>query len=329
MIREALEIWTRLPTPLLQGSFSIERFSNSNVFLAKSIDGCMGLILVNSDIEKIDLQLKHLSVSYYPELDNNVSGEKVGKCLVVVADIGVDEELLLRIIISIKEYVSVGFINGSDFIRILKEVIKTFETIQISKTEVIGVWGELFFLNFLIKNYAVDSDAKATLMRSWEGTSSRQIIDFKFLLNDLAIEVKTTSANKRIHSIRGHHQLMPPSGIQNLYYLSIKIIDTSSGISCLQLHNSIRRNFDNLDHLSAFDERVLIRGKKLCQNDSYYFSPIVTIDSSLYASSDIPRPPITKGVLNPQWEANFEDLSPLTSSVTSTIFSIVSGCLTT
>ena len=328
MIQEALEIWARLSTPL-QDSFSIERFSNSNVFLAKDKEDRMGLILVNSDIETIDLQLKHFSVSYFTELDNKVSGLKEEKCLVVVADIGVDEELLLRIIVSIKEYVSAGFINGSDFIRILKEVIETFSTIRISKAEVIGLWGELFFLNFLLKNYAVDSDAKATLVRSWEGTSSRQIIDFKFLLSDLAVEVKTTSGSKRIHNIGGYQQLEPPLGIQNLYYLSIRIVDLSSGLSCLQLHNSIRGNFVELNHLSEFDERVLMRGKKLCQNDSYYFSPIVTIESSLYTSSDIPRPPITRGVINPQWEVNFEDITPLKSSFTSSIFSIVSSCLTT
>jgi hypothetical protein len=329
MIKEALEIWARLTTPILQDSFSIERFANSNVFLAKDKDDCMGLILVNSDIETIDVQLKHFSVSYFTELDNKVSGLKEEKCLVVLADIGVDQELLLRIIISIKEYLSAGFIKGSDFIRILEEVIETFTTIRISKAEVIGLWGELFFLNFLVKNYAVDADAKARLVRSWEGTSSRQVIDFKFLLNDLAIEVKTTSGSKRIHHIGGYHQLMPPLGIQNLYYLSIRIVDSSSGLSCLQLHNSIRENFVELNHLSEFDERVLLRGKKLCQNNLYYFSPLVTIESSLYTSVDIPRPPITKGIINPQWEVNLEDLTPLTSNFTSSIFSKVSNCLTT
>jgi hypothetical protein len=327
MIQEALEIWTRLTTPLMQDSFSIERFSNSNVFLAKDKQNRMGLILANSDIEETNLQLKHFSVSYFKELNNTTSGLKEEKCLIVVADIDVDEELLLRIIISMKEYLSTGFINGSEFMRILEEVTETFATIRISKSEIIGAWGELFFLNFLIRNYAIDPDAKATLVKSWEGTSNRQMIDFKFQLNDIAIEVKTTSGSKRVHHIGGYHQLVPPSGIGNLYYLSVRIVDSTSGLSCLQLHNSIRENFVDLRDLSEFDERVLMRGKKLCENNSNYFSPLVTIESSLYSSVDIPRPPVTNGVINLQWEVNFEDLSSLPSDFTRSIFSQVSSCL--
>jgi hypothetical protein len=326
MIKEALGIWARLSTPSLKDAFSIERFSNSNVFLAKDKENRMGLILANSDIEAVDLQLKHFSVSYFKELDNKVSGMKEKKCLVLLADTDIDDELLLRIIISIKEYLSAGFINGSDLIRILKEIIETFATLQISKSEIIGLWGELFFLNFLIKNYAGDSEAKAKLVKAWEGTSSRQKIDFKFPLSDLAIEVKTTAGFNRIHHIRGHNQLIPPSGIQDLYYLSLKIVDSISGLSCLHLHNSIRENLFEKDSLSEFDERVIMRGKKLCLNNSNFFSPLITLESSLYSSMNIPRPIITNGVINPQWEVNFEDLSPLSSKISNSIFYEVSSC---
>ena len=326
MIQEALIIWNRLAIPKRNESFTIERLANSNVFLAKDYKGSLGFILVNSDVFSSDLRLKHFEISFYKELQNK-SGNCIERdCLVFLADVDVDSELLIRVIVAINDFLTTGTISGSYFIKVIREIVEFFLLVPTGRSQVVGVWGELFFLNFLVKNFTMDVFDAITVVRSWEGTSSRKIVDFIFKHRELAVEVKTTTSSNRLHHIMNHNQLVPPLGMKSLYYLSIRADEVKNGVSCLQLHDAIRNRLKGSSFISEFDERVLIRGRNVCQDDSIILSPMISIESSLYNAEEIPRPEILPGVLNLSWDVDFANQSPLPTKKVKSIFREVSKC---
>ena len=326
MIQEALVIWKRLPIPKRNESFAIERLASSNVFLAKDYKGSLGFILVNSDVSSSDLRLKHFEISFYKELQNNTGNCIERDCLVFLADVDVDSELLIRVIVAINEFLTTGTISGSYFIKVIKEIVEFFLLVPTGRSQVVGVWGELFFLNFLIKNFTTDVFDAISVVRSWEGTSSRKIVDFIFKHRELAVEVKTTTSSNRLHHIMNHNQLVPPLGMKSLYYLSIRADELENGVSCLQLHDAIRNRLKGSSFISEFDERVLIRGRNVCQDDSIILSPMISIESSLYNAEEIPRPEILPGVLNLSWDVDFASQTPLPTKKVKSIFREVSKC---
>lgn len=78
----------------------------------------------------------------------------------------------------------------------------------------IGLFGELFFLEFLLETIGPD-----TAVAAWQGPLSEEH-DFSF--ESVTVEIKTTSSERRRHTIHGLTQLVPVRGLP-LTLISIQV----------------------------------------------------------------------------------------------------------
>ncbi|WP_333473497.1 PD-(D/E)XK motif protein [Lolliginicoccus lacisalsi] len=98
----------------------------------------------------------------------------------------------------------------------------------------VGLFGELLFLSHLIHTVGVGS-----AYDSWIGFDSEE---HDFAMQALHAEIKTTTSERRRHTINGIHQLVPPLE-QPLALISIQLTRTtrSQGQSLTDLVSTIRR----------------------------------------------------------------------------------------
>jgi hypothetical protein len=124
----------------------------------------------------------------------------------------------------------------------------------------IGLFGELLVLRHVIRTLGPER-----ALQSWQGPLSEEH-DFTFDQNH--VEVKTTSAERRLHVINGLTQLVPTVGIP-LYLLSIQLTRSTpiAGRNLPSLISDVRR-VAGLD-TSAFDLRVRRQGWRADDADLY------------------------------------------------------------
>lgn len=91
----------------------------------------------------------------------------------------------------------------------------------LTREKEIGLFGELLFVEFLIA-----TTGSSAAIEAWQGPLSEEH-DFTFA--KLTVEVKTTSSERRVHTIHGLTQLVPGPGLP-LSLISIQITRGSPGL---------------------------------------------------------------------------------------------------
>ena len=190
------------------------------------------------------------------------------------------------------------FLNG------LSDIV---EKKQKRYSDILGCWGELFFIDFLIsKNlYSV-----ADILDSWESPGSRMLHDFKFCTNNFLFEVKTTTNdNNRIHEFMSLSQMTATVGFTG-YLVSIKAIqDNIGGVSCWELQRKITSYFSHdLVLLARFNQLKIIRGEKLLNDEFFKFSTIGEEALRFISFLDVPKPDCPINVIDVSWSADCEAL---------------------
>lgn len=190
------------------------------------------------------------------------------------------------------------FLNG------LSDIV---EKKQKRYSDILGCWGELFFIDFLIsKNlYSV-----ADILDSWESPGSRMLHDFKFCTNNFLFEVKTTTNdNNRIHEFMSLSQMTATVGFTG-YLVSIKAIqDNIGGVSCWELQRKITSYFSHdLVLLARFNQLKIIRGEKLLNDEFFKFNTIGEEALRFISFLDVPKPDCPINVIDVSWSADCEAL---------------------
>ncbi|AMY54741.1 hypothetical protein A3L23_03416 [Rhodococcoides fascians D188] len=106
----------------------------------------------------------------------------------------------------------------------------------------LGLFGELLILERLVNLVGID-----TALKSWQGPSAGQ---HDFVLEQVNLEVKTTSSEKRSHMLHGYYQLVPVGGSE-LCLLSIQLTrnGASGALGLPELVDRVRSRVGQYRHL--------------------------------------------------------------------------------
>jgi hypothetical protein len=303
MLAKIIDIWfNKLKTPT-EDSLSFEIIEGTNLFLTKNHENKIGLLIENTIEIPASFKLKNFDFIYYPSLINKNKNQEHRNCQLILANQNVDPEFLIKLLIGIFDLDNTKYITSTDLIKILNELRYVFDIESISENEIIGVWGELYFL-YQVLGILENKNDLITIVNSWEGTSSRKKIDFRFLKQKAAFEIKTTKDDHRIHHISGHEQFLKPLGFDNLYFASIKIINDDAGYTCSDLFSLISTLLVNQELISIFKDKCILRGNSFCNNKIYRYTPRDTF--SYYNSNSFTLPNIPIGVSKLEWEQDFD-----------------------
>jgi len=323
IVSKALDIWeNKLKSPQKDGLFAIERLNDSNLLLAKDFENKVGFIIENALQVKNYRAFKKFEISFFDKLLNPKSREVHHKCLIVLFDKNINADFLIRILVGLMERSLLNKkVTSKEFIEVIRKVSETFDLSISSTQEIVGAWGELFFLSKLIQLSNSDVFLQSRVIKSWESVLGRKKIDFRFDGTQIAVEIKTTTKEERIHHIAGIDQVTPPLGFSDAFFLSFRIVeDDNIGESCHDLHKKIRNSLVTKDLQLEFDERVLIRGAFVCKNRDLRFSCKDEITDSFYFFSKIPKPVLPKGVVSVEWNVDFDRIKPIGKSKSNNVF---------
>lgn len=186
----------------------------------------------------------------------------------------------------------------------------------LTKDQQVGLYGELLFLNSLIKTHGPE------VIVAWTGRSSDIPDRHDFRFNSIDFEIKTTKSSQRLHVIHGLEQLQP--NLEHLLYvISIKIVDAGlgSGTSLVDLVRIVRKSLENnITCGTEFEMKLKKSGYKDLEAEHYQERfilselpvltlvddkcPKITNETILYASS----PEIGGRISDVQYRINFEGL---------------------
>ena len=305
MLTKIIDTWfNKLKTPT-EDSLSFEIIDGTNLFLTKNHEDKIGLIIENTIEIPASFKLKNFEFIYYPNLENKKKEQEHRNCQLILANKNVNPEYLIKILVGIFDLENTKYITSTDLIKILNELKYVFDTESVSEIEIVGVWGELFFL-YQVLTVVENKDDFINIINSWEGTNSRKKIDFRFLKQKHAFEIKTTKEDQRRHHISGHEQFIKPLGFNNLSFASIKIINDEAGYTCNDLFSMISTLLANQELIVSFKEKCILRGLGYCNNKIYRYTPRDANAFSFYNSNSFTLPIIPIGVSKLEWEQDFD-----------------------
>lgn len=306
------KIWEELKRPKKKEGYSIRRFGKTNLYIAKTIDYRF-VVLVEDIPNVMRKSYKNLEIENIKQLItkdkkkmSRILSIKTGKYelegktydkvspveFARTFDACFDKELRIKQLLDIDD---------------VKEILKKIQ--DFTKTvpnpafeEIVGLWGELCFIEKLLLSCSSSENAKK-IIEGWEGVNGKTIIDFNFKDKKTQVEIKTTAGLERVHHFLSLKQLQCSSGFENGYLASIKIKeDKKNGASCKHLVSKIENNplFNN--HLkNLFKIKLEFKGEKYYKNEKHCF---VLSDMSFMSFEDVPKPKIDEFITEVSWGVN-------------------------
>jgi hypothetical protein len=317
MVKEILDAWAKLTVPSKVNEFSYYAVEGTNIMLTKNNDGLFGIIIYNTNQIPKYFKLKNFIFLYKDKLETP-KGEILQRCQLVFTNRSINDEYLIKILFSIITDLQMPY-SSAALVSLLTELGNIFDPEVQNKNEIIGVWGELYLINDLIEK-AVSTKTKESIINSWEGDVDRKKIDFRFIDKQIAIEAKTTINELREHHFSGTEQFIKPLGFKGLYFASIRLIDDDGGFSCYDLVSSVMYKLNDSSLIRLFDNKILLRGNKICNDNYYRFSPRDNYVYLFYNSEDIETPNCPKGVSELRWTQNIDLYEPLKTEEVQNIF---------
>lgn len=284
--------------------------ARTNLLLAKNKENKVGFIIYNDKkINENNFYLEKFSYKFIPQLQSPQKSKVFNNCSIIFTNQLIEDDFFVSIMVSLFSQEEIMQVTTELLLKKIDEVIKIFNHSSTNKEELIGLWGELFFINYLILINKSDSSIINEIIDGWEGENARANIDFIFKDLKIAFEVKTTKSSKRIHHINGFEQINIPNGINKYYFISF-MVNENGNKSCFDLYNNILKNTSTIENRKLFENKCYLRGIKLCLNKSYKINLSCTMDNSIYDVNDIPRPKQTDGVLDLRWSVDFNRIAP-------------------
>jgi hypothetical protein len=301
--REAIfNSWQRIPKPKQNGNFEIFQYLKTNLWVLKNSNGGFGFLITDT-ISQLSLEYKNIHSHWKRSLKNN-NGQILNLCLIIESNDLIDSKLFCSAISSLFEIKDKNYLFK---INEIEEALRKIEEITLKESdaynEVIGVWGELYLINELLKHTS-NANNKIEIIESWESAESRSVIDLNIKSKKTKIEVKTTTESIRIHHFNGLGQVTTDSS-QKGFLASLCIIPDDNGLSCLDLVKYIEDNIPS-HYLTIVDKKLRIRGE-VCRNNKFHFSLTPHKTLEFFDFDEVPKPTIEDGVGKITWEATLEN----------------------
>lgn len=297
-----LKSWEELALPN-PGSKMMFKYLNTNLWIFKTPDNTFGF-LISGTIGQLKNNYKNIITSWQENVFDKKNKIKLENCLLIEASKNVDSRLFRTNISSLFEIIDENYLFK---INEIEDLLRKIEEITLKESdtynEVIGVWGELYLINELLKHTSNAND-KIEIIESWESVESRSIIDLNIKSKKTKIEVKTTTKSIRIHHFNSLGQVAKDSS-QKGFLASLCIIPDDNGLSCLDLVKYIEKNIP-IHHLTMVDEKLRIRGE-VCRNNKFHFSLTPSKTLEFFDFDEVPKPTIEDGVGKITWEATLEN----------------------
>jgi hypothetical protein len=294
--------WKKVPTPIKKGNYELFQYLNTNLWVLKNSVGGFGFLITDT-ISKLGSDYKNIVSEWKSKLKNK-DGQTLNRCLIIESKENIDSKLFCSAISSLFE---IQDKYHSFNVHEIEDALIKIEEITIKETDefnkVIGVWGEIYLLNELIKFTNNEKD-KLEIIESWEGVETRTKIDFNLKSKSTKIEVKTTTESIRVHHFNGLEQVSKGPNYKG-FLASFCINQDDAGVSCNDLVNEIKRNISKI-YLPVFESKLIIRGKECC-NTKYTFTINSSKNLEFFDFSQVPKPIIEDGVGKIQWYAVLEN----------------------
>lgn len=283
--------------------------ASGNLFLVKNSAGEFSLMF--SDVlGAIETEFKNLKFTQSQSLKVKIHGRSgfqyLQNCVFINATNSLDSFEFVKAISGLLEKTDRedwGARDILDMIRTYQEIVAKDEK---RKEEVIGVWGELYVLNLLLKNEAAEH--KVQILNGWEGRQNRTLHDFN-LSETVVLEVKTSAiSDQRIHHFNGISQLIAPSNGVG-YVVSVLLLHDSSGRSCHEIQKEICEHLGSERLIQEFKARIRVRGDALCNDKHLRFSVNKFQVPKIYPFGSVPRPDFIESVCNVKFDVIFDNLN--------------------
>lgn len=260
-----------------------------------------------------------MEIEYNHRKDMVIPGQgtrRLNGCLILLASSEINASVL-GLILDQMFYSEPGGTFSTD---LLFEVLDDVEKIlrrpknPPTKEEVIGAWGELYVMLYLL-NSTHDHQTQLSILKGWEG-ETREKIDFRFARARQAMEIKSTLTEERRHHMHGLEQVVVPDGYLQGSLASICMIE-QPGQCCAELVTSIEDVARGTDEeIIRFKEelqrKIWVRGKE-CIDERFFFE-IGERGMRLFDFSHVPRPEATDDMVPLEWIAMLRDENALPES---------------
>lgn len=278
---------------------------SDNVYLTRGQSDSLTIILSNAEEPQSDVNLRRASlesgINYRSESEGDLED-----CVVLEFDSSVDSTAVAKV----AEHLchgSPGHRNGDDLV----DSVETFQAMLEgdssgwSRERVVGLWGELSFLERMIS--CCDNGAqRLACIRSWKSTSVH-VSDFVFEAGaGVAIDAKTTSTSNRRHIITSVDQVAQGMHLETgLLSIMIRQVADGEGWSIGQL---IDRIGDELDGQALDDYNLKVRSLSIDEDNlnGLFFRERDGRPSMIFQSENIPGVlnflPLPHGVPELSWE---------------------------
>lgn len=184
------------------------------------------------------------------------------------------------------------------------KLIKLFEKLSNPKNiDLTGLWGELFIINFL--------RSTEILIQAWHSENDDL---FDFFLNNIALEIKTTTKNDRKHTFK--FEQLNSTNTNRIIIGSIMLKRSRIGVSLLDLKNKILKKINNLEFSQKIKEiyalTIANKSQKDLDNEKYDYQYAVD-NISFYDSQNVPRIKETPmyGVKNIKFESDLNGVKAI------------------
>ncbi|MFD3393395.1 PD-(D/E)XK motif protein [Aquirufa sp. OSTEICH-129V] len=312
MNKEKLNIYTLwVSLDSNKDSYNLRQLNETNLWIFKNQENQFGFLITNT-LGTFNYTYRNINVEWKSQLEDLKSKNKLKHCLVINSNTNIDSILFCSAFSTIFE----GFENNHQFkISEIELALNKIEQITLKENyeffEIIGAWGELYLLNFLI-TISNNPNSLVNLVNAWEGISSRSIIDFNFTSKKIKIEVKTTTENIRQHHFQNISQVTNESGVEG-YLASLCISINESGKSNNELVENI---YDKLPEnlVLLFEEKLKLRGK-VCFNDKFMFQLNELKPLEIYEFKNVPKPLLTDDITKVEWNSILEKTHSLNSNL--------------
>ena len=311
--------WEKIPLPRNEDELGVSFLSDTNVLLLKNIDGAFGLCLHGIKEPKLKKNYMYLDIDFEKRKDLVVpkkGTQRLNDCLSLMADSEINASILALILDQLFVIQPDGNFQTTQLFKVLDDVEKILRRPKRppTKEEVIGVWGELYFMLYLLRTCA-SHQMQIGILNSWEG-EHREKIDFRFVSALHAVEVKSTLSELRDHHINGLEQVTVPLGFTDGTLASISLTEIP-GFTCVDLLNEIETTaIGSSNEVEKFKQtlakRILVRGP-VCEDERYSFE--LSHSGMLFFNFDVvPAPAKSDNMVPLEWIAKLSDIPSMNNS---------------
>ncbi len=303
-------IFDSLKVPKKDKLYQIKQIKNTNIHIVKTNKHLFGIAFPNT-LAGAGLKYKNLEVQWYSKLES--ANKSISNILIIILRENIDVLIFSEIIDSFilnnkkKKYTE----------RDIKKLLSKLESITAKEREdlnkVVGVWGELYFLDYLLHNKKSDN-SKYGIISSWEGADTRTIVDFVLKTHKLKFEIKTTALDFRIHILHSLDQLKVNTPYKG-FLVSICIDIDEEGITCNGLVKKIKSGLND-ECKKLLDDKIQFRGAETL-NNIYRLILNKNKTPKFYNLSDVPKPSLMEGIGHIEWEAILDNISTVSNNTIS------------